>query len=225
MDNKKIDLTLSVIRPERRKFSVSAKIEKQILKKNSIPINTGNKMIKVPICQSCGLPVGEGTHMIEPSEKPTESLLLCKPCYYPRNLDELTMPSNGYIILEPRIDQTEINTLICALWYSQKIYDDDELLGVIEQLTKSLSQKKTHADLYIAKDISNIEYLTQVLYQMDSDDYERRYNLLKHLRWMPSIESILPTMEYWRRNCFGLYSPKNWYSLINSIGKEREKKF
>lgn len=209
-------LILSVTKGDSKNLSELTEANKiKILKKHD------NK------CAACSIDISDYQNFHEEDNK---IVPLCSLCYYPLHIDKIVSKVPGQVILLPEMTQIELNATLRAMEYikikreefkAQKKDDYSEVADAIEIIEVLLKERSVMADTYYEQGISNINLLSQVLFSLSDEEYNKREIGLYGLRFMHNMENFGKEMKSWEIE-LSKYKPEVWKSMIKKVSDSQK---
>ena len=139
----------------------------------------------------------------------------CSFCYHSMHLDKILSKNPGSIALFPEVTQVWINHVIRALHYLKEEGDDD-IKNNMNIFSNVIKERINAASVYYAKNVSDIGILSQFLYSLSKEQYEKRHDGLFGLRFIPNPDNYKEDFAEWS-SFLQNYHPSQWESFINTI--------
>lgn len=167
-------------------------------------------------CDFCKISIKNNPFIHEKDGKLYSS---CSMCYYTEHLDAVISLEKGVIVFMPDIKQTDLNSLLRILWYTEYLYANAEnkeekekykdLCSNAKLLETLIYQRVEYSESYIAKGAENPSHLSNYISNMNDEDYEQRNKVMKYLRWKPDKKFFNKDLLYWFENDFSKYDLSN----------------
>lgn len=171
-------------------------------------------------CYFCGVNIEKHSHIHQQENNIVKS---CSLCFYTEHLDSFNALDKGTIILMPELSQVELFSLVRMIWFLNKLEEDpdnekyEEIFDSANNMYNFIKNRSEFATTYYANNIDNLDMLTNFLYSIDDEKYNKRELGLKHLRWLPSKQSFDIEIDYWIEEEYKRYNPKNFKELIKKV--------
>lgn len=174
-------------------------------------------------CAACGINIEKNYKIFQQSEK--SFIPLCPLCFYSQHLDKLDPKAAGLIIILPELTQIELISLARACAYIKSQHEKyPEEAGAVDIIQIMLNDRAEMATTFFAQEISDPTLLSQVLYSLTDEQYEKREQCLYSLRWLPDMSFFEEDIKIWEAD-LEKYTPKtedgkNWIKIIDLVSKK-----
>lgn len=199
--------------------------------KNFIDLNEASKAKIVKKhdskCAACSIDISDYHHFHEEGSK---IIPLCPLCYYPLHIDKIVTKVPGQVILLPEMTQIELNATLRAMEFikikrsefATAMKDDyAEVADAIEIIDVLLKERADLADTYYSEGISNINLLSQVLFALTDEEYDKREIGLYGLKFMHNMSNYSKEMKSWDIE-LSKYKPEVWKKMIKKVAESQK---
>lgn len=179
------------------------------------------------VCKFCGIDIKK--HGRFHSEDGVNFVGLCSVCFYSQHLEAMPPQKSGQIVMLSNITQLELIHLSRFIEYIKKLdldeYSEDiDSVSVIRYL---LAEGENHAESYYTDGASDVELIAQMLSNQTDEVYEKRYEGLYNMRWLPNYEYFKEEIDYWfeveMNSESSPYHPSKWESMAQQIKEKINK--
>jgi len=178
-------------------------------------------------CAECAIDISDYHYFHEEGSK---IIPLCPLCYYPLHIDKLVSKVPGQVILLPEMTQIELNATLRAMEFikikrsefAAAMKDDyAEVADAIDIIEVLLKERADLADTYYSEGISNINLLSQVLFALSDEDYDKRETGLYGLKLMHNMSNYSKEMKSWDIE-LSKYKPEVWKKMIKKVAESQK---
>lgn len=174
------------------------------------------------VCKFCEIDIKEHA-CFHYEENDNKFIGLCKVCYSSQHLESIPSNKAGKIIMISNVSQLDIIHLSRTIEYIKKL-DMDEFSDDIDSATMIrylLEESENYAERYYGDGSSDVELVAQMLSNQNDEMYERRYEGLYNMRWLPDYNYFKEELDYWFKiemeSEDSIYHPSKWESMAKQI--------
>lgn len=168
------------------------------------------------VCQGCGWRAQryQEIHPIDGDHRnadPDNWVTVCPLCHQVFHLPQASGVGGGKLIWLPEISQAHLNLLSIPMFVAWR-NPRHPFHGVATTLRSALSNRAAYFQSRFHQDDPML--LAQVIVKLPPDQYERRCEMLKHIRLWPQPERFEEAIDHWEETVFNQWQAADWAKAL-----------